>query len=178
MVYNNDAVVAGISEAGCAIYAVCVHSVLTFLLLTAIVQPGIFLYERSAGNPHPSLFGDIVQSEDRFSAPDAEKYTGSQNREPNAILASTNATFATLFADQNCFDEATSSYSSDFLCQQAPVVTSNSFDTSHYATPPAVSFSCTRLQGDLIRPFSLITHLLIHQSPTPTIMVSRSLSQK
>jgi hypothetical protein len=43
MVYNNDAVVAGISEAGPAIYAVCVHLVLTFLLLTAIVQPGIFL---------------------------------------------------------------------------------------------------------------------------------------
>jgi len=127
--------------------------VLTFLPLTATFQPDIFPYECSAGNPHPSL--DVIQSEDHFAAFDAKKFTRPQDREPNALLASSaaciaDATLATLFAGQNCFDQATTPYSSGF--QQPPVVTSNSPNTTQYATPLAVSFSHSRLQGELIRP--------------------------
>jgi hypothetical protein len=122
--------------------------VLTFLSLTAIVQPSdMFSYECSAGNPLLSSFGDINQREDRFAAFDANQFTESQNGEPNALIpASRNvdfctasATLATLFAGQNCFNQATTSCSSDFLSQQPPIFTSNSPDTPNYATPPAVS---------------------------------------
>ena len=124
----------------------------SFLLLTAIVKPGIFSYECSAGNPSPSsLLEDFVQTKDLFAPFDATKFTESQNgeveyRTSNADFCGANAA---LFAGQN--DQSTTSCSSNFLGQQ-PSVSSNSPDTSHHATPPAVSFLHSRLQSNLITP--------------------------